>query len=341
LIVENRAYSYVPKDSGGYKKSVLSYANVGATSLFTTVEDLARWVKNFNDARVGGSHVLEQMHQQGKLNDDKTIDYAFALRIKEYRGLKVVEHTGWDAGFRSVVMRFPDHDFAVIVLTNLMFISPGYMARQVAEIYMEDQMKPGDVQQGFDKAETVKMDPSVFDRYTGNYELKDGSLISILREADRMILQLTGYSHVQRFHLLPASETKLLHRDLDIRVSFNQEKGKQIALNVTHPWFGENIPGERINYRLPSSQPLEEFTGNFYSEELGTFYTLAIENSSLVAQHRRHSDIPLTPKGEDAFLGGVWFLSNLKFQRNDNGEISGFLLTGDRARDLKFYKRNP
>ncbi|MBL4888231.1 MAG: beta-lactamase family protein, partial [Flavobacteriaceae bacterium] len=38
-IVKNRAYSYFSDDTG-YKKSVLSYANVGATSLFTTVEDL-------------------------------------------------------------------------------------------------------------------------------------------------------------------------------------------------------------------------------------------------------------------------------------------------------------
>ncbi len=38
-IVPNRAYSYAP-DGDGFHKSVLSYANVGATSLFTTAEDL-------------------------------------------------------------------------------------------------------------------------------------------------------------------------------------------------------------------------------------------------------------------------------------------------------------
>ena len=42
-VVKDRAYSYYATD-GSYKKSVLSYANVGATSLFTTVEDLALWL---------------------------------------------------------------------------------------------------------------------------------------------------------------------------------------------------------------------------------------------------------------------------------------------------------
>ena len=44
-IVKNRAYSY--HEANGYKKSVLSYANVGATSLFTTAEDLSLWALNF------------------------------------------------------------------------------------------------------------------------------------------------------------------------------------------------------------------------------------------------------------------------------------------------------
>src|SRR5262249_26166138 len=69
MIVKNRAYSYSPKRGGGYENSPLEYANVGATSLFTTVEDLARWDQNFYDGRVGGSAVLADMLTKGKLND--------------------------------------------------------------------------------------------------------------------------------------------------------------------------------------------------------------------------------------------------------------------------------
>ncbi|MGK0448825.1 MAG: CubicO group peptidase (beta-lactamase class C family), partial [Polaribacter sp.] len=50
-IVKNRAYSYYSDDTG-FKKSVLSYANVGATSLFTTVEDLSLWAMNFNSQKI-------------------------------------------------------------------------------------------------------------------------------------------------------------------------------------------------------------------------------------------------------------------------------------------------
>src|SRR6185436_1924774 len=42
MIVKNRAYSYRPYGPQDFKLSALNYANVGATSLFTTVEDMAR-----------------------------------------------------------------------------------------------------------------------------------------------------------------------------------------------------------------------------------------------------------------------------------------------------------
>ncbi|OYU93146.1 MAG: hypothetical protein CFE21_21680, partial [Bacteroidetes bacterium B1(2017)] len=67
-----RAYSY-QNASGGYKKSVLNYANAGATSLFTTVEDLSLWAMNFNHIKVGDSTIINKMNKPSMLNNGKTI----------------------------------------------------------------------------------------------------------------------------------------------------------------------------------------------------------------------------------------------------------------------------
>src|SRR4029077_202975 len=116
--VKNRAYSYAPAAGGGFRLSALNYANVGATSLFTTVEDLAKWSQNFEDAKVGGPAVIQQMQEQGKLNSGETINYAFGLVIGKYRGLKTIGHGGADAGYRSNILRFPEQRFAVAILSN-------------------------------------------------------------------------------------------------------------------------------------------------------------------------------------------------------------------------------
>jgi CubicO group peptidase (beta-lactamase class C family) len=71
-IVKNRAYSY-NSSSDGYKKSVLNYANVGATSLFTTVEDLALWSMNFSNLTVGDSTIVNKMNTTAILNNGKTM----------------------------------------------------------------------------------------------------------------------------------------------------------------------------------------------------------------------------------------------------------------------------
>ena len=141
MIVKNRTYSYEPKDGGGFKHCVLSYANVGATSLFTTVEDLAKWILNFGEGKVGGKAVIAQMHEQGVLNNGKKIDYAFGLSIGKYRGLRTVGHGGADAGYRSFLLRFPERRFAVVILSNLGSFDPYRLATRVADVFLEDQFE--------------------------------------------------------------------------------------------------------------------------------------------------------------------------------------------------------
>ena len=65
-IVKNRAYSYY-RSPNGYRKAVLSYANAGATSLFTTVEDLGLWALNFENPVVGTKETIAKNAQERRL----------------------------------------------------------------------------------------------------------------------------------------------------------------------------------------------------------------------------------------------------------------------------------
>lgn len=96
-IVPDRAYSYY-QSPDGLKKSVLSYANAGATSLFTTVEDMAKWAANFRDPVVGSRAIMDTMAQKGMLTNGDTIDYAFGQMVMDYRGVQRIGHGGADAG---------------------------------------------------------------------------------------------------------------------------------------------------------------------------------------------------------------------------------------------------
>ena len=141
MIVKNRAYSYMPNEDGGFKNVVNNLTAPGSSSLYTTVEDLGLWMLNFDDGRrVGGEAVIKQMHQQGVLNNGGGISYAFGLFIGEYKGLRKVEHGGAWAGLRTHLLRFPQQQFAVVILSNLGTVDPQHLAEQVADIYLADQI---------------------------------------------------------------------------------------------------------------------------------------------------------------------------------------------------------
>ncbi len=93
-VVHGRAYSYF-QEKGGYRNAPLNYANAGATSLFTTAGDLARWLDNFRSHKVGGAAGVARLQELG-------------VALGSYRGLRTISHGGADAGFRSNVEWFPD-----------------------------------------------------------------------------------------------------------------------------------------------------------------------------------------------------------------------------------------
>ena len=333
MIVKNRAYSYAPSEDSGFKKRVLSYANVGATSLFTTVEDLSKWANNFFTKKIGGPQVLTQMEQQGVLNSGEKIDYAFGVGIGKYKGLKIISHSGGDAGFRSHLLLFPDQKFAVAVLSNYGNINTGQLARQTSEVYL------GDLMEEEDKAAERKVadiPSSVLEVYEGKFELEDGSMLVLTKEGDRLIAEHLVAS--EKVQLFPEAMAKFFIKEADIQVHFHPEKDGYVG-RLTIFNEGTTIKGKRIKIKELTPEQIRGYAGDYYSEELGTTYKIILQENKLLARHRRHGDIPLVLNKEDLFTGRKWFFQKIRFVRNEKQEISGFLLTGGRVRNLRFVKQ--
>ena len=142
LLVKDRAIGYAPRD-GGWALSMSDWEQTGDGSVLTTVEDLARWVRNFDDPKVGGKALIDELQRKGKLTSGEEIDYAEGLRHAPYRGLATVGHSGSWAGYRSNVLRFPSEKTAVIVLCNAENSEAGALARKIADAVLGDRLGPG------------------------------------------------------------------------------------------------------------------------------------------------------------------------------------------------------
>ena len=196
MILKNRAYSYQSDENGGFKHAVNNTTALGSSSLYSTVEDLAKWILNFDDTRIGEQAVIEQMHQRGVLNDGEQIDYAFGLNIGEYRGLKTVGHSGSWRGFRSHLMRFPDQKFGVVILCNLDTFNPLNLAEKVADLYLTDvlaSVETSEPEKATESAEDIKsepLSPEQLAEFEGDYYTEElDTTYTIIRHEGGLVAQ--------------------------------------------------------------------------------------------------------------------------------------------------------
>src|SRR5258706_130609 len=177
-IVPDRAYSYESAGSG-YQASPLNYANVGATSLFTTAPDLAKWLDNFREPKVGGKTAITRLQEQAVLTNGTKIDYALGVSIGMYRGLKTISHGGGDAGYRSFVLWFPEQQLGVAVVSGLASFNSGSIANRVATVFLESAMKPVAVTAPAPARTYLMVDSAALERSAGYYRLAAGQIVRI------------------------------------------------------------------------------------------------------------------------------------------------------------------
>jgi len=328
-LVKNRAYSYEPKPGGGYRHMVLSYATVGASSLFTTVEDLARWDDNFYSGMVGGPAVLQQMQTRGRLTSGDRLTYALGLSVSSYRGLPVVEHSGGDAGFRSHLLRFPEQQFSVAVLSNLSTARPGHLARRVADALLEQAFPLPAQSASADGPRPAERD---LQDYAGLYYSRRRNETQRLEWRDGRLHWAVGPG----VELIPAAGESFQAPDspsLEIRF-VRGEAGQVRELQLAEAGMAAT-PYARVTPAALSPEALQEYAGTYYSPELDVTYRIELDQSGLGLSRRKYACVPLEPTVPDGFVGnGVDYL----FERDGAQAVCGFRLTTGRVRNLSFVR---
>ncbi|MEZ4293248.1 MAG: serine hydrolase domain-containing protein, partial [Myxococcota bacterium] len=109
---------------------------LGSSSLHTTGADLARWMTNFADARVGGRKRLLAMRGREPLAGGGGNAYAYGQLVVRREGRLRIDHSGSWAGFRSGLVRFPAEKIAVAVLGNAADLPAMKLCKEIAALYL-------------------------------------------------------------------------------------------------------------------------------------------------------------------------------------------------------------
>ena len=108
-----------------------------------------------------------------------------------------------------------------------------------------------------------------------------------------------------------------------------------LTLNQNGQSDATRLNGNEAAEWEPTAEVLADFEGRYFSEELETFYTLALEHGELVVHHRRRDDANLTPVVKDTFTGGGLIYS---FERSGGSDVFGFYVANGRTRDVHFER---
>ena len=190
--VYNKAFSYEPS-SKGFDNLIMRFDLVGSGGIYSTVEDLYLWDQNFYNNKLGkGTQaIMDKMHEEGMLNNGKSSGYAFALNNGIYKGLRTVSHSGALAGYRAQLLRFPDQQFSVIILSNRGDGNPTQKAYQVADIWLQDLFKVGPSDEGkepFPPAGTLSINDTDRNVFTGTYRMQAGVDLTVAEIGDSLTI---------------------------------------------------------------------------------------------------------------------------------------------------------
>lgn len=331
-IVHDRAYSY-DNARDGYQASPLNYANVGATSLFTTAPDLVKWLDNFREPKVGGPAAVARLQEQAVLTDGKKVDYALGVSVGQYRGLRTISHGGSDAGYRSYVVWFPDQQLGIAVLSNLASFNTGNLANRVAAVYLEKQMtaeppRPQQVSRTF-----VTLAPDAIGPYEGHYRLSAELMIEVVKKEGKLLAAPPGAPQIE---LKPMAPSRFYAEQMQAEVEFTAKPGNGMGMKVTQP--GGTMEGERVAFTPFDAKDLDQYPGAYWSEELETRYTIVLKEGKLFADHARHGEIALTPVAKDTLRSAMWFMPEVKFLRDAAGKVTGMTLGGNRVAAIRFVR---
>ena len=343
VIIPGASQGYVA-DSLGYSEAGDLYAAYGAGGIYTTLEDFSKWMGNFSTPVLGGEKLVKRLVTVDTLNNGDTMSYALGIGVDKFRGLQAYSHGGADIAHRAFLVYFPEIDGGVVAMSNNASFNSGGIAYEMAELYFGEDMEPevGEEEKTEEEKEEavesgeVLVPLELLEAYAGEYLLRGmGMKLSYEVVEGRLRMSMEGQPEV---FLTPLSETEFKYEDVEATIEFKSNEQGEVS-GAVHSQGGQKFELQRVAPYSPTVEELQALSGKYFSRELETFYTLEVRDTTLMLLIRNTKEIKLSAVKEDLFKGDIFFIGELAFQRDQNGQLTGFTAANGRTRGIGFVRQ--
>jgi CubicO group peptidase (beta-lactamase class C family) len=324
MIVKGKAAGYA-RVTGGWRVALPNYDTYGATSLFTTVGDLLKWEANRTKPTVGTEAMHRDAATSATLANGDTTGYGLGLAIGPYKGVRVINHGGADAGYRTWSGRVPEHGLAVVVLCNADMAVPPLLAYGMLDVLLAGKLaaEPPPFRAA------ISLNAEQLAPFAGVYEHpRTGAPLFVTLRRDTLVL-----GRVNGPALLPITATKFRVANSQNEVEFRADGSvvqTSLAWPPRAPVVSKRVADSAVWKRGAELAP---YAGTYHSDELGATYLLIAGDSTLTMKTRWGVDRNLQPAWGDVFFGA----NLVRFSRK-GGKIDGFVMSSGRVRGVRFER---
>ncbi len=232
-IIKNKASGYaVIMDGEIVNASYLDMSfEVGAGSLYSTVQDLYLWDRALYTQKLTSKEYLAQIFTPYKDN------YGYGWYVLQSPYGKLTQHTGLNPGAFTIINRYVDRNVCIILLSNSEDAFINVISENLAHIVF------GQKPEYPKKRAAITLPHEIYDKYTGTYVTKDKNLTFVVsNEQDNFFVEVLGHG---KFVMHPESETTFFLKTADVQISFISDGSGKDEKLVVHE-HGQDTVAEKI-----------------------------------------------------------------------------------------------
>jgi len=189
------------------------YPEQAAAGLWTTPSDLARFAIEVQLAAAGrSSQVVSQALVTEMLTPQRGGPVGLGLFLRGSGSSIRFGHSGANEGFRAEFVAFVHHGQGAVVMTNS--DTGGGLLSEIINAIAAAYLWPD---YSADPKPLAKMDPKVYDRYVGEYEVGPNQVFVVTRDGDRLFIQTPDHD---RAPVYLESQTDFFLTMADERIGF-------------------------------------------------------------------------------------------------------------------------
>ncbi|WP_103070145.1 serine hydrolase domain-containing protein [Aquimarina sediminis] len=326
IVISKKAYSYRLRDTM-YVNYPVKLSTIGSSGIYTTINDLSLWAKNYHSQKVGKLEFYKKMETATFLTSRKKVKYGLGLYFDNYKGIDIVFHGGGTESYRSYILHVPKHHLSLVYLSN----TGGFSGLDIIYKSLEILLKESIQQQ---KTHPASLSGNTdFKNLEGTYEMFPGMYYNIIAEKNKLYFQTFGSNekillpilekNVFKVPFIPHSKFTFYKNRFDFRIA------------------DFDYPCKKTVIQLPKSKDLEleKFIGTYKNIEHNITYDLVVKENKLMAIHNSIDyNITLQPLAKNSFYSNEPFFGKIDFIFNANKKIIGYKLSGQNLNNIVFKK---